>query len=135
MTDKFEYTSSLSVYFNNYGKCYTDNSMNFNVDPTTIGGNTVADWKAYLSQNPLQVVYKLATPQTYQLTPQEIKLLLGTNNVWSDGKVTLVYSADIQKWVEKKLNGNSTTLTMSRPMVQTETTETEETETETAETE
>ena len=39
-----------------------------------------------------QVVYKLATPQTYQLTPQEIDLLTGTNNVWSDGgDVTLEY--------------------------------------------
>ena len=28
-----------------------------------------------------QVVYALATPQTYQLTPQEVKTLLGTNNV------------------------------------------------------
>jgi len=75
------------------------------------------------------LIYELATPQTIQLTPQEVRLLLGTNNIWSDGNVTLEYSADIQKWVEKKLNGNSTTLTMSRPMVQTEETETE-TETE-----
>lgn len=32
-----------------------------------------------------QVVYKLATPLTYQLAPQEIEALVGTNNVWSDG--------------------------------------------------
>ena len=39
-----------------------------------------------------QVVYELATPQTYQLTPQEVSLLQGTNNVWSDGgDVTLEY--------------------------------------------
>lgn len=48
-------------------------------------------------------VYELATPQTYTLTAQEVQLLLGTNNVWSDGKVTLTYNADIQRWVEKKL--------------------------------
>lgn len=29
------------------------------------------------------VAYKLATPQTYQLTPQEITTLLGTNNIWA----------------------------------------------------
>ena len=32
-----------------------------------------------------QVVYKLATPLTYQLTGQEVEALVGTNNVWSDG--------------------------------------------------
>jgi len=31
-----------------------------------------------------QVVYELATPQTYQLTPTQVKSLLGTNNVWAD---------------------------------------------------
>lgn len=29
-----------------------------------------------------QLVYELATPQTYQLTPQEVRLLTGKNNVW-----------------------------------------------------
>lgn len=37
-------------------------------------------------------VYELATPQTYQLTPQEIDLLLGENNIWaSTGDVTVEY--------------------------------------------
>lgn len=38
-----------------------------------------------------QVVYKLAEPQTYQLTPQQIDLLLGTNHLWNDGEITLTY--------------------------------------------
>lgn len=40
-----------------------------------------------------QVVYELATPQTVTLTPTEVQMLLGTNNVWSDtnGDVTLTY--------------------------------------------
>lgn len=43
-----------------------------------------------------EVVYKLSTPQTYQLTPQEVRTLLGTNNVWSDaGTVEIVYSKPI----------------------------------------
>ena len=45
--------------------------------------------------NGIQLCYELATPQTYQLTPQEISLLQGTNNVWSDGDVTVMYSANI----------------------------------------
>jgi hypothetical protein len=37
-----------------------------------------------------QVVYTLATPQTYQLTPTQIEALTGANNVWSNsGNVTL----------------------------------------------
>lgn len=30
-----------------------------------------------------EVAYRLATPQTFQLTPQEITTLLGTNNIWA----------------------------------------------------
>jgi hypothetical protein len=68
------------------------------------GISTVADFKAWLADNPLQVVYPLATPQTIQLTPQEVRTLLGTNNVWSDGDVVVVYSADTALWIEKRLN-------------------------------
>lgn len=43
----------------------------------------------------VQLVYALATPQTYQLTPQEIQLLAGENNLWADtGNTTLTYLAD-----------------------------------------
>lgn len=31
-----------------------------------------------------EVCYELATPQTYQLTPTQVKSLLGQNNVWAD---------------------------------------------------
>lgn len=40
-------------------------------------------------------VYFLATPQTYQLTGQQIKTLLGLNNVWADsGTVTAEWGED-----------------------------------------
>jgi hypothetical protein len=32
----------------------------------------------------VQLVYELATPITYQLTPTEVQMLLGTNNIWAD---------------------------------------------------
>ena len=55
-------------------------------------GSTVEDFKSYLSQHNLEVTYPLDTPQTYQLTPTEIALLKGTNNVWCDsGNVRVVY--------------------------------------------
>jgi hypothetical protein len=46
--------------------------------------DTVAKIQALLTSNPLQAVYELATPTTYQLTPTQVKSLLGTNNVWAD---------------------------------------------------
>ena len=42
-----------------------------------------------------QVVYPLATPITIQLTPTEIKTLLGENNIWADtGDVEVTYRAN-----------------------------------------
>ena len=51
----------------------------------------------------VQLVYELATPQTYSLTGQEVEILKGSNNIWSDGDVTVDYYADIQLYIEKKL--------------------------------
>jgi hypothetical protein len=63
--------------------------------------NGINEW---LANNPITVCYELATPIKIQLTPQEIRLLVGDNTIWSDGQVTMVYSADVARWVEKKLN-------------------------------
>lgn len=51
---------------------------------------------AYLAENPIQVVYKLATPQTYQLTPTEVTMLIGRNTIWmdADGKIKLDYKTN-----------------------------------------
>ena len=81
VSDKFVYVDNVQTLYNTYGACFTGSSMNFNVNPETIGGDTIEDWKAWLVNNPLQVVYELATPQTYQLTPQQINSLNGQNNV------------------------------------------------------
>lgn len=40
----------------------------------------------------VQLVYELATPVTYQLTPQQINAFLGENNIWADtGDVEVEY--------------------------------------------
>ena len=53
---------------------------------TNISGvSDLASWKTWLSNNPLQVCYPLATHQTIQLTPQELQLLKGTNNITTNG--------------------------------------------------
>lgn len=45
------------------------------------------------AMNGAQFCYELATPQTYNVSPQQIQLLQGTNNVWSDsGDVDVKYA-------------------------------------------
>ena len=46
------------------------------------GFTNAAEFKAAMSG--VQLVYELATPLTYQLTPQQISALVGVNTVWSD---------------------------------------------------
>lgn len=66
--------------------------------------STVEDLKSWLSNNPVLVVYTLTTPQTYALTPQQVTLLKGINNVFADaGTVEVKYSADIQGYIDKKI--------------------------------
>lgn len=59
--------------------------------------STVADFTAWISSlaSPIQIVYQLATPQTYQLTPVEVTALLGENHVWADsGNVEVLYHSN-----------------------------------------
>jgi len=46
--------------------------------------DSVDTWNEYIQTNDVEFVYFLATPTTYQLTPQEICTLLGQNNIWAD---------------------------------------------------
>ena len=58
--------------------------------PTSITDR--AEMNAWAAENPFDIVYFLDTPQTYQLTPTQVQLLLGENYVWSDaGDTTLTY--------------------------------------------
>lgn len=96
---------SKEVYCNRFEVVDNTNRTNGTLSSPNSGGekyfdfiydgcNSVATWKTWLSSNNVQVVYPLATPQTYQLTAQQISLLTGDNNIWSDGDVTLEYGQD-----------------------------------------
>lgn len=53
-----------------------------------------ATFKAAMSG--VQLVYELAEPVTYQLTPVEIESLAGANNIWADtGDISLTYYNEI----------------------------------------
>lgn len=52
-----------------------------------------------------QLLYELATPQTYQLTPQAVTTILGQNNIWADtGDVEVAYCADTKMYIDKMIS-------------------------------
>lgn len=52
-----------------------------------------------------KLVYKIATPQTVQLTAEEVTTLLGQNNIFADcGDVSCEYRADTKLYIDKILN-------------------------------
>ena len=79
--------------------------------------STLANWRTWLSSNPLQVCYELATPQTIQLTPKNLETLVGQNNLSAplEGQsfvsaeyrdnMSVVYITDervVGKWIDGK---------------------------------
>lgn len=70
------------------------------------GFTSVAELQAAFAQTPLQMLYPLATPVTYQLTNQQvIETLKGVNNLWSStGSVSIEYPADTRLFIEKRIS-------------------------------
>lgn len=67
--------------------------------------STTTAFKTKLAENGSDVVYPLATPQTYQLTPQEVQTILGQNNIFADcGNVTVQYRADTKLYIDKVIS-------------------------------
>ena len=64
------------------------------VKDSTKSSLSTTDFKTAMSG--VQLVYELATPLTYQLTPQEVQMLLGENYVWSSSgdSLSVTYMAD-----------------------------------------
>lgn len=69
-----------------------------------------------------EVVYKLATPQTYNVTPTEVKTLLGINNIFADcGDVDVEYVRDATLIINKLLelvSGNNNRTMMKSAVVE-----------------
>lgn len=74
-----------------YGSYINDQGNLIVYAPSTI--TSASDWKTWLTSNNIEVVYELATPQTYNLTPTQVETLLGQNYVSHDGggTISLVY--------------------------------------------
>ena len=83
------------VYVGKTGAGQTGQTIGFGID--FLGISDQAAWKAWLSNNPIQLVYEVATPTKISLTPQPISTLKGENNVWSNGdSVEITYKAQAE---------------------------------------
>ena len=106
----FIVTRNVNTYKQNYGYCFIDSGHNFNVPPETFG-TTVESFKAKLAElyaagKPVSVFCKIAEPQVYQLTNQQVvSLLKGQNNLWADtgNVIEMTYPCDTKLFIEKKI--------------------------------
>jgi len=82
-----------------------DLTMSVNVSVLYIADSRYEDATSFkTSVSGVQLVYELATPMTYQLTPQEVRTLLGQNNLWADtGDVAVTYKADTKLYIDNKI--------------------------------
>lgn len=102
VTDKYAGMCNWLHVLNSIGKgiLIGSNTRRLYVGNEMLSDLSLADvdaWITYLGNHPLEVTVPLATPITYQLTPTEIRSLLGLNNVFADcGAVTeLKYTRDL----------------------------------------
>lgn len=67
--------------------------------------SSVEDWKTNLADNPIQIVYELATPYVIDLPDGEpIVTLNGTNNIYADsGDASVEYALTIEEYINKKI--------------------------------
>jgi hypothetical protein len=77
------------------GGAYDDNTI-YNVgdrNTVVVASSAYIDLTSFQTDmNGVMLAYELATPQTIQLTAQQIETLLGENNIWADtGETTLQY--------------------------------------------
>jgi hypothetical protein len=65
------------------------------------GVTTIEELRTWLATHNIEVCYRCTAPQTYQLTPTEVKTLLKQNNIFADtGDVSVTYIADATTAVE-----------------------------------
>ena len=99
VSDTFEFDGTTA----GVGKIYPSPNaprMFFGMPTSITNQNEAQEW---FRQHPTSVVYPLATPQTYQLTPQQVNTLVGTNNVWSEqGNIELSYHIPITNLLVKR---------------------------------
>lgn len=79
----------------------TTGAITVRIDKTICADLTA--FQQFITDHTVTYAYKKATPTTTQLTPQEVKSLLGSNNFYHDcnGQVAVTYRANGQLYVEQ----------------------------------
>ena len=91
-------------YFAFYKSSSTIASTTIYVNLEIEGITSVDALNEWFASYNAQLVYELATPQTYQLTATQVSTLLGANNIFADaGTVSVVYRANTELYIDKKL--------------------------------
>jgi hypothetical protein len=94
--DKALYDTNKTVIISDTYKGYSDGRKPANTNGVYVGSDgSIKVWDSEYTEKTdidawktaranVELCYCLATPTTYQLTPTQVKSLLGTNNVWAD---------------------------------------------------
>ena len=89
ISDRFKYSGSAITSmpsFSTGGGSGSNGVISFVLDNTI---TTINEANAWFASNNTSVIAELATPLTIQLTPTQVKSLLGQNNIWADtGDIT-----------------------------------------------
>lgn len=94
-------TSNEDWHITGYTKNSSYPNQNWIYVKLTTDISTSQELKNWLSENPVEYIYPLAVPTEIQLTPQEIRTLLGENNIWADmGDVSVDYPADTKTYID-----------------------------------
>ena len=101
--DKYKTVSASTQYTGVEGIAIRDNATTgFYIYDEDI--QTVAAWQDEIRTNGLTIAWEIDTPEVYQLEPEEVKTLLGVNNIYADtGDVEVTYRADIDLYIAKKI--------------------------------
>ncbi|MBO7733159.1 MAG: BppU family phage baseplate upper protein [Methanobrevibacter sp.] len=113
----------IETAFSRFGVRLGNNNTRvyFNQIPSNISGVTsdVNTWRTWLSNNPVTLVYPLATPIEISLPTTMPNTIEGVQNWWSDaGDIDISFKQDIQNYVDSKIsaiNANRT-LSLVRPV-------------------
>ena len=95
-------SNSSYINLNNFELSMTTTPFNYvNIRDDSI--NSIEDFKSLIQNTPIQLLFTLSNPVTYQLTQlQVINAFKGYNAIWSDtGSVDVTYRADTKGYIDK----------------------------------
>lgn len=88
-----------NIGFNSQSNCFYNSTNSLIIFSSK---STVSE--AIEELNGIQIIYPFSTPVVYQLEPEEVRTLLGVNNIYADtGNVSVTYRADIDLYIAKKI--------------------------------